>query len=441
MKLATLASGTTLVCGFGREGRALERAVLARVPGADCRVVCDVRPDAAPARWPLHVGDLDSLAAGGWRPDRVLRSPGVPVDEPLLARWRELGVEVLCISSLWFGERPDARVIAVTGSKGKSTTASLIHHLLAADAEAALGGNIGVALLDLLDTRADWFVVELSSYQLADLRGHAAIGVITRLFPEHQDWHGGIEPYYAAKLRLFELLDGGPLWINAGDPVLRARVAGRPGVRPANLPAGLHARPDGIFRGPERIVPAERIPLRGRHNFDNLVLALEVVESIRGTLPEPARRLAGFRALAHRLQTLPAPDRREWINDSIATTPHATLAALEAVAGALVLIVGGKERGADWQAVIAHCRRRALAGLVGLPDNGAAVVARFIAAEAIAPQRTAVVDDIAAAVDAAARLAGREGVVLLSPGAPSFPHFRDFEDRGRQFATALGQRR
>jgi UDP-N-acetylmuramoylalanine--D-glutamate ligase len=435
MNFDALNTGRTLVLGFGREGRALEHAVGRRAPGARIEVVCDRAPDVAPRDWPLRIGTPDSASV---EPDRVLRSPGVPVDLPALVRWREAGKPVTCVSSLWFGERPDARVIAVTGSKGKSTTAALIAHLLAASGKSvALGGNIGVPMLDLLEDRSDWFVIELSSYQLADLQGHATAAVITRLFPEHQDWHGGVANYYAAKLRVADLLDGGPLWINGADPLLAQAVADLPNVRPVNIEGTIRVADDGIRYQGRRLMAASDSPLVGRHNLDNLALALGVIESIGGQLESGCESLASFRPLRHRLEPIPGPDDRRWINDSIATTPYATLAALQASPPHPVLIVGGLERGADWRMVAEFCRENPLGGLVGLPDNGPAICRLVADAGGVEAGRVSVAENMPEAVAAARDLSKPDGVILLSPGAPSFPRFRDFEQRGNAFRSAV----
>jgi len=431
----TLKTGRTLVLGFGREGRALERALALRAPEARVEVLCDKAPEIGPSQWPLRTGTPDSVDAS---PDRVLRSPGVPVDLPALIGWRKAGIPVTCISSLWFGERPDARVIAVTGSKGKSTTSALIAHLLAAAGKSvALGGNIGVPMLDLLDERPDWFVIELSSYQLADLHGHATAAVITRLFPEHQDWHGGVANYYAAKLRVANLVDGGPLWINGADPVLADAVAGMPNLHAVNVEGAPRVDGDGIRRGGRVLIAASDSPLIGRHNLDNIALAFGVVDSVAGPLESARESLASFRALPHRLERIPGPAETSWINDSIATTPYATLAALQASAPHPVLIVGGLERGADWRMVAEFCRKNHLGGLVGLPDNGPAICGLLADAGGVETGRVSIAANMAEAVAAARELTRPGGVVLLSPGAPSFPRFRDFEQRGEAFRSAV----
>jgi len=431
-----LADGRTLVLGYGREARALEALVLRRWPQARIEVICEQPPEQGPERWPLTVGSLDEPLPAA---DRVLRSPGVPPDRAGIAALRASGVPVTCISSLWFGARPDARVVAVTGSKGKSTTAALIHHLLdAAGQRAVLAGNIGVPVLEHIDTQADWFVVELSSYQLVDLTGRADVGVITRLFPEHEDWHGGVEAYYRAKLRLAELLGGRPLWVNAGDPLLAGRVRSLPGVVGVNDGSVWRADGDGVWRTGTCVVEAARSPLLGRHNLDNLALAAAVVESIVGDRLLPAlASLSGFRALEHRLQ--PVIDRagRRWINDSISTTPHATRAALEAVASPVVLVVGGHERGGDWSGVIDHVRCHPPSAVIGLPGNGRRIVDELVDSGAIPAARARCVGSIEQAVALSAELCPQGGCVLLSPGAPSFGQFRDFEQRGRRFVAAI----
>jgi UDP-N-acetylmuramoylalanine--D-glutamate ligase len=439
IRFEELGEGPTLVLGFGREGRALERAVLARRPDADVHVWCDSPPDPPPARWPL-IADADSIRALG--PARVLRSPGVRPDHPAIVAAHDTAATVTCISSLWFGERPETAVVAITGSKGKSTTAALTAHLMrAAGARVALGGNIGVPMLDLLDTEADWFVVELSSYQLVDLQGHATLGAFTRLFPEHQDWHGSVDAYYAAKLRLVRLLDGRPLWFNPVDAALRDALAGTPGARALGADGGPLVRGGALWRsdgcGDGRLLSAADWSLPGAHNLDNAALALTLAEHAAGPVADPVAALAGFRALPHRLQPVPGPEAVRWINDSISTTPHATLAALRACGGRPVLIIGGLERGSDWGEVIEFVGAAGLSGLVTLPDNGRRVGRAFESSGAVAGERIEHVETIDAAVAAAETLCPPGETVLLSPGAPSFPRFRDFEERGQRFASAV----
>ncbi|MFN2335120.1 MAG: Mur ligase family protein, partial [Wenzhouxiangellaceae bacterium] len=202
------------------------------------------------------------------------------------------------------------------------------------------------------------------------LIGHATIGVLTRLFPEHLDWHGSVEAYYAAKLRLAGMRDGRPLLIQSSDPVLSSACHSLAGVVLANRSDGIHARTEGIFRRDTCLLSAADSPLPGRHNLDNIALALSVLDLIGVDVGHSGPALRRFSPLPHRLQRLADVAGRSWVNDSISTTPYATRAALEACGVAAVLIAGGFERGADWQPVVEACRTRPLAGLVALPDNG-----------------------------------------------------------------------
>ncbi len=434
MRLERFAGQKVAILGYGREGRSAQ-AALDRVNPAPSVTV-----------W-AESGDLPDLVNSRRRPfdedlqdfDIVVRSPGIPVDHPALVAYRAAGGQVVNPSSIWLHERPELTVVAVTGSKGKSTTASLLAHLLRAKGESVLlAGNIGVPLLDHLDTRASLVVLELSSYQLADLEGQLHMGLITRLFPEHLDWHGSERAYFACKLRLADLLRGKPLLINACDPILCLATAAIPGRVEANCAPGFHRRDDFIDLDQAPLIASSELNLVGRHNLDNIALALEAACMLGAELEELVKVLRSFRPLAHRLETVVTAHGRRWINDSIATSPYATRAALESLAQAQVtLIAGGQQRPADWAPVIDWCRSHPLSALVVLPDNGPAVAARLREASAVESGNFHEATDLNDAVAAAIGLSEPGSTVLLSPGAPSFPHYRNFEDRGDRFRSAI----
>lgn len=431
-RLADFAGARVALIGYGREGRAAERVLLERAEPSELHVFAERPPEHEP-RSATTVGEL---AVDPVRFDVVLRSPGVPPAHPGLERCRRAGLPMSTSSSIWFAERPDARVVAVTGSKGKSTTSSLLAHLVdEGGIPVELAGNIGRPLLDLLDTEADVFVVELSSYQLVDLVGRPSLGAITRLFPEHVDWHGSIDAYYDAKLRLAGLLEGRPLWFNAGDPTLGDRLSGIAHARPANAPGGLHAAEDGLYVGDRRLFARSDWSLPGRHNLDNLALAVELAGSLGIDRERALSAARGFRGLAHRLESLGRIGGVEFVNDSISTTPHATRAALQADPRPAVLIVGGQQRGADWDALVDAGIR--LRGLVALPDTGPDAARAMIDAGLVDADRVRDVEGLDAGVREAAALAEPGDRVLLSPGGPSFHRFRDFEARGEAFRTAV----
>lgn len=421
--------------GYGREGRSAVRAILRHRPDADITVL--VESGEGPEDLPTRHGPFGENAPEDF--EVLLRSPGVPVDHPALIACRERGRPVINPSSIWFFERTDVPVIGVTGSKGKSTTAALLSHLLAGcGRRVLLAGNIGVPLLDHLETDAELVVMELSSYQLADLEGRLEMGIVTRLFPEHIDWHGSLAAYTGAKLRIAELLSGRPLLVNGTDSDLLEATDGIAGRVVGNRPPRLHRRDDELVLHGRSLVATGESPLIGRHNLDNAVLAIDAGILLGESASELARELKGFQPLSHRLETVDEVAGMRWINDSIATSPHATLAALQALRpDEVILIAGGQNRPADWHVVMDRLSKTGLLALVTLPDNGSDVQGAFRThgVEPNAGMHTAETMDEAVAI--AAKLARPGAVVLLSPGAPSFPHYRDFEQRGKRFAAAI----
>lgn len=422
--------------GYGRDGRAAAAALQARLPGIDLTVL--VESGSAATDLPAVVGPFDERLQEF---EVLIRSPGVPVAHPALVAARDRGVSVVNPASIWLAERGgDLTVVGVTGSKGKSTTAALLAHLLRTRGrDVLLAGNIGVPLLEHLDTTCEVAVIELSSYQLTDLTGRLDLGVFTRLFPEHLDWHGSEAEYVASKLRLAELLDGRPLLVNAGDERLMAATVGVRGRVAANRPPGVWRDGDRLMYGDMRLCRRDQLPLIGRHNLDNAALALQAAIALGHDAAALAGDLSGFRALPHRLEPVATVGDVRFINDSISTSPFATLAALEALWPApVVLIAGGQQRPTDWQAVIDWIAGHRLDALVALPESGNELAERLgPAASNVAAVEC--VEALETAVERAFDLARPGGVVVLSPGAPSFNRFRDFEARGACFRDAVAR--
>lgn len=432
MRLERLDGLRIAILGYGREGAAA--AAVLRARGLEPLVWAESGP--VPGELPSRSGPFDQ---GLLAFDVLIRSPGIPVLHPALQRFRASGRPVVNPSSIWLAERPDVQVVAVTGSKGKSTTASLLAHVLgAAGRRVLLAGNIGVPVLEHLDSDVDIAVLELSSYQLADLEGRLHLGLMTRLFPEHGDWHGGVSHYVASKLRMVGLLGGNELLVNARDPVLLQATDRAPARVLANRPPLVHREENCLMQGGDCLLRSSQWPLQGQHNLDNAALVVEAALRLGMDASDVAIALRSFQPLPHRLEIVACEGARQWINDSIATTPHATLAALEALQDrAVVLIAGGYVRPAEWSVVVEHCRTRPLAGLVLLPDSGQRIAEAFLQAggDGAGCIRRAVGMDEAVAT--AAALAGGRASILLSPGAASFPQYRDFEDRGEQFRRAV----
>lgn len=431
------------ILGAGREGRAALSWLRAREPEARFTVIAEQPPEAdftgwLPAGVELRVEPLEANRLAAF--DLLVRSPGISLHREPLRAARERGARFTTATNLWFAAHPAARTLCITGTKGKSTTSALTAHLLrACGARTQLAGNIGAPLLDCPDAGCDWWVIELSSYQIADLEAQPEIAVILNLSPEHLDWHGSVESYIADKLRLADLVRSGGLVLNAGDPELAERFGGREDVTWFGAEAGIHVTADGIFGGPQPLPVTMPATLQGRHNRLNVAAALTAVRLAGADVERAAEAVAGFTGLPHRLQVLGERDGITFVNDSIASTPVATAAALEALSGCpLVLIVGGFDRGLDWNRHLGDFRRHAPRAVIGVPDNGERILEALRAGGVECEAGFHTVDGLSEAMDIARELARPRGTVLLSPGAPSFPRFRDYRERGQAFARLAG---
>lgn len=435
MLYAALEFRRVAVWGGGREGRTAIGALRARFPDK-------------PLTWIVAPGELDDarafssdrvvvMAEGGPDADLssfeiIVKSPGISLYRPDIDAARTRGTLFTSGTAIWLAEHPRARTICITGTKGKSSTAALIAHLLrASGVRTGLAGNIGLPLLSLhLLAPADWYVIELSSFQTADLDFAPNVAVLTNLVEEHLDWHGSAERYRQDKLRLF---------LTAQHCVLPARLelpSGSCGdVARFGLADGWHVAGGFIHRGIRPLVALDALPLRGRHNAMNICAALTALESAGFNAEALLVHLGSFKPLPHRLQELGSRDGVLYVNDSIATTPAATLAAWECYRNRPVaMILGGYERGLDWSAVIPVLASRKPRMICTQGDNGPRIAGLFRAAGITVAECR----DLAAAVSLARMAVSSGGVVLLSPGAPSFPVFRDYTERGRAFAVAAG---
>jgi UDP-N-acetylmuramoylalanine--D-glutamate ligase len=442
------------VWGAGREIRSFAAQLGRRLPSARISFVASDEPLAAGVLEELGMSEavavsgrrvLDSLGSC----DAVIRSPGVSVYRDELASLRRRGVPVTTATGLWLAEVGGAGVIGVTGTKGKSTTAALIHHLaLAAGLPARLAGNIGVPALDLLDRpEGELAVIELSSYQIADLAVGPEVVVVTNVFAEHTDWHGSFEAYRADKLRVVGLPGVRAVVVNGRDPALAALAAGSgaggggsalESAVSYGVPAGWDVSDGGVCLGGELAVGWAALPLRGAHNALNLCAALSGLSALGVALPaDLPGALAGFAGLPHRLEVVAERDGVLWVNDSISTTPESTLAALESFSDrSVVLVAGGVDRGQDYGELGRELARRGVA-VVGLPVTGGRLIESAVGA-GLAAGLAAEAPGMEAAVELARGLAGAGGAVLLSPAAPSFNAYRDFEERGEHFRGLVG---
>ncbi|MCC7249695.1 MAG: UDP-N-acetylmuramoyl-L-alanine--D-glutamate ligase [Lysobacter sp.] len=463
MCISQLEGQRVALWGWGREGKAAWRALRARGFDAELTVFCTAEETEAvlatgDARLRAEQLRASTEASAERLPafDVVIKSPGISPYAPEARAAAANGTRFFGGTALWFAEHaaantgahPQSRTLCVTGTKGKSTTTALLAHLLRAGGHrTALCGNIGLPLLELLDVDAaqapEFWAIELSSYQTRDVAVSGArpdIAIVTNVFPEHLDWHGGEARYVEDKLALLTQAKPRIAILNRADPTLAALELPDSRIVWYGHADGWHLREDTIFRGDTPVFDTADVPLPGRHNRGNLCAALAAIEALGLDAPVFAPHASTFRPLPHRLQALGERDGALYVNDSISTTPHATLAALDCFRDRRVaLLVGGHDRGVDWSGFAEAMRGRAPVAIATMGQNGPRIHALLAPlAEEGRFVLTAASDLAEAMAQARAALGADGGVVLLSPGAPSFGAYRDYTERGRHFAALAG---
>ncbi len=433
-----LAGARVGVWGLGREGQANLRKL------AELGVE-PVLVDDAPAG-PVVVGDRtlpvlataqDGLAALE-RCDVVVKTPGLSRYRPEVTRLAGLGIPVVGGLGLWLAETDLRRVLCVTGTKGKSTTSSVSGHLLAGLGYRCLvGGNIGTPPYDpAVAADVDYWVIEVSSYQATDLPYSPPVVAVTSLHPDHLDWHGGVEQYYRDKLSACSQ-PGAELTVANGDSDLLRSHAALLGPRVEWVSADDDQDADWM----------KPLGLLGQHNRRNALIARRglIALGVPGAGDDARLRAAaaGYQPLPSRLTPVGRVGGVTFVDDSLSTNVLPTLAALESFPGRrIALIAGGHDRGIDYAPLAAGVLTRGAPTFVlTVPDSGPRISAAIERATAgvgsSAFAGTANCHDLDAAVAAGYRWAQPDGLVLLSPAAPSFGQFRDYRDRGDAFARAV----
>lgn len=362
--------------------------------------------------------------------DVVVKSPGIsPYDAPAVELARA-GVRLVGGLGLWLAGAPADRVVCITGTKGKSTTTSIAGALIRGLGHTCLtGGNLGSPPWDPEAGTADWYVVEVSSYQAHDIETSPRVVVVTSLAEDHLTWHHGVENYVRDKLSLCTRPGAEVVIVPQGDPAL---LRHRDLLGPAVVEVG---------DAGARAAWVDALGLLGDHNRRNALLAREAL--VRLGVPGAdddealARAAASYTPLRSRLTAVGTVAGVDFVDDSLSTNTLPTLAAVDAFAGRRVaLLVGGHDRGIDYAPLAEGLTGRTDPLLVlTLPDNGPRI-ADALAAHA-PDVETAPAEDLVAAVRTAYAWARPDGVVLLSPAAPSFGRFKDYAERADVFEAAV----
>jgi len=439
-----------LVLGLGLTGLSL--ALWLRQRGADVQVA-DTRenpPKLASLRKrardvPVHLGPWNESMFKGI--DIVAISPGLNINIPLIANARATGLPFVGDVELFARElSPTQRVIAITGSNGKSTTTGLTGALCAAAGFiTVIAGNIGVPVLDALqDAEAnqrhpDVYVLELSSFQLETTSSLSpTVATVLNLSPNHLDWHENLDAYVHAKSRIFH--NGGEQVLNRDDPLTmamqiapRIRTFGSDSPR-SELEWGLRRvdAVDWLAHGNQNIVPTSDLTLTGRHNMLNALAALALIDTIGISGRRVVDALCAFKGLSHRMSEVAAVGDVVYIDDSKSTTVASTVAALAGIERKSVLIAGGDGKGQDFTGLVPAVRDHARA--VVLLGRDAPLIERALRATGVDLLQASSIEE---AVKIASSVAKPGDAVLLSPACASWDMFRDYAERGDRFASAV----
>ena len=406
----------------------------------------DLRPESELGEVPAKLRDAGvTLELGGHSEktyltqDLIIPSPAVPADDELLVKARSKKITVWSEIELAY-RFLEGELIGITGSNGKTTTTTLVHHILkAAGKNAILAGNVGTALISCVEqmNAQTWSVVELSSFQLELTdQFRPDIGVFLNLTPDHLDRHKTMEAYAAAKKRIFEKqteLDAAVL--NADDEATAVLAPKKPQVfwfsRKKDVAQGARVRGDDIvitYRGKDEFVmKVSEIPLAGAHNVENVLAAVMAARLADVDAPTIAKGVRSFAGVEHRLEFVAEIAGVRYFNDSKATNVDATVKALDAFSGRILVILGGKDKGSDYTVLQRPLREKAvLALLIG----AAADKIESQIAGSVAIERAGTMEK---AVETASQAARPGDVVLLAPACASFDQFENYEHRGRVF--------
>jgi UDP-N-acetylmuramoylalanine--D-glutamate ligase len=382
----------------------------------------------------------------------VVVSPGVPPDAAPLAVARTSGVRVASEVEVALHFLGDARVIAVTGTNGKTTTTALIAHILQRiSGDAVEAGNIGTALSEiaLAARHPRWVALEMSSFQLHDTPSlDPVVGVLTNLSPDHLDRYPSVEAYYADKAKLFSQARPGSRWvINGDDRLVRDMTAGVAGhhhrFSVAEVADAFYdtAKTMLVLLG-QPLVDRRELPLLGLHNVANALaaaLAVAVADASHQTAEARAMiatALRSFRALPHRLELVGEFAGVQWINDSKATNVGSTAVAIDGMERPTVLLLGGRHKGEPYSPLATGIRRKVKKVIAY--GEAAELIERDLAPEVAVEVHSGDFDGAVAAAKTAARAGD---AILLSPACSSYDMFTNYEERGERFrALAMAGR-
>jgi len=438
-----------LIVGFGREGRSVLEYLQGRYPNVRIGIADqNLTNESLEAPQGVECFSGANYLASAHTFETIIRSPGVNMRaiKPFLKEESHL----TSATNIFFAECP-GRIVGITGTKGKSTTSSLTASILSEIfPDVRLVGNIGTPMLNHLAgaTTETVFVIELSSYQLEDLRRSPHVAILLNIVPEHLDYHGGFEPYSAAKANIGRHQRATDVLItNETNELLKKLTHGFAGARyyfseQHNDSAITRVERDTIFITKDGesapLVRTDELPVIGPGNLQNALAAITCAVALGGSIPQIQQGLQRFRPLEHRLEFVATRHDISFYNDSLATIPEALAHALVALGDKVeTIIAGGFDRGVDMGPVGPALAASNVRNLILFPTTGEKI---WEAARTAAPHRTYNRVDVHLmneAVQAAYDLTNAGKICVMSPASSSFSVFKDYRDRGEQFREAV----
>lgn len=378
----------------------------------------------------------------------IIKSPGVSAYKDEIIAAKQNGIAVTSSSDLFLSEmrqnHPQTKVIGVTGSKGKSTSVSALYHILQkAGVNAALGGNIGKALIDLLDEEHDIVVGEFSSYQATDLSSSPHIVMFTNLFSVHTDWHHGHENYCRDKIHLAANQKAGDIClVNSRNEQLVHYCRGLKNAQFYNTAESFHAEGKELFYGNEKLLNIEELKLCGNHNLDNLAGVFAIIKHLGLEPKASAESLKSFAPLPHRLQKVTTKHGVLFINDSISTAPEAAIGGMDSFEDTMGIISGGTINQQDYteyaKYIQAHPKVKAAATLFQCGPQIAEAIKKYVTREDFVLFEVETLEEAVNKVYNEVKKADGS-LVLFSPTAPSFGYYKNFMERGQDFIDIVNK--
>jgi UDP-N-acetylmuramoylalanine--D-glutamate ligase len=441
MLIRELNNKKILLWGLGREGQATLLQLFPKI-NATWTVYSDTELTKDELKFLSEFKDVftisnNALLACLKNIDVIIKSPGVSLYKEEIIFAKNQNIKITSSSNIWFAENPNCNVIGITGTKGKSTTSTLLNHcLLSLGKKSVLVGNIGKPLISLLGTnqKYDHIILELSSYQLADLKAKLSGGVVLNLYPEHINWHTSTESYYKDKLNIVANIKSSGFLVSSKEIITK--------YISTNLETTCYDDDEFQISGRNIIaknftVSVPEFILIGEHNLRNATAVLCVIKKLHYDIELASKSFKDFKPLPHRLEFATTKDDVTYINDSISTIPEASIAAINSFkAHPIILILGGQDRSRNWYESaqnIIQPHVKAIVCIGEIKDKIHSALEKYIKESNITIRLESKNTLAEAMLLIKQEIAKKNDLVLLSPGAPSYDQFKNFEERGETF--------